>query len=61
MGIFLLILFITLLGFGDAFLRIAIANEVTDENDYQFTKNFVTAALFSYQMILGTYDTTSFG
>ena len=67
MGIFLFILLITLLGFGDSFLRLSLGN--SDESD-QFigaggpgtgNGNFVMAALYVYNMILGNFDTTSFG
>jgi hypothetical protein len=58
MGIFLLILLITLCAFGDSFLRLAWGNEDPEE---QFTTSFVPAVLYAYAMILGDFDTGAFG
>jgi len=58
MGIFLFILLITLCAFGDAFLRIDLAN--TNGNNFIQTPDdsFVPAVIFAYAMILGNFNTT---
>jgi len=57
MRVFLLVLTLTVAGFGDAFLRISDGND--DEN--KFIHSFVPAVLYAYSMILGGYDTEAFG
>ena len=59
MGIFLFLLFITVLAFGDSFLRLAKGNE---EEEAQFSgDNFVMSVLYAYRLILGDFATDNFG
>lgn len=58
MRIFLLILFITVIAFGDSLLKIAYGNEPGDD---QFIKSFPGAIFFTYNLILGDWDTDKFG
>jgi len=53
----MLVLTLTMAGFGDAFLRISNGND--EEN--QFIHSFIPALLYAYSMILGGYDTEAFG
>ncbi|CDW83468.1 wd-40 repeat protein [Stylonychia lemnae] len=55
MGIFLLILFLTVTAFGDSFLRLSLGNEEG------FIENFFFSIVYAYRMILGDFDTTNFG
>ncbi|CDW75601.1 wd-40 repeat protein [Stylonychia lemnae] len=57
MGIFLFILLLTLITFGDSFLRLSNGNP----EDEQFIEHFFFATLFAYRMILGDFETTEFG
>ncbi|CDW88872.1 wd-40 repeat protein [Stylonychia lemnae] len=57
MGIFLLLLLITILAFGDSFLRLSNGNS----EDSQFIEHFFYAGLYVYRMILGDWDTDTFG
>eukprot|EP00347_Sterkiella_histriomuscorum_P010531 403375928 len=57
MGIFLMVLLITVAAFGDTFLRISNGN-IEEE---QFIESFIPAVAFAYSMILGTYDINAFG
>lgn len=65
MMVFFVVLFITIAAFGDAFLRISLANETTvdDDGNYTeiFTTNFVDSVIFTYRMVLGDFDTSAFG
>jgi hypothetical protein len=54
---FLLLLFITIIAFGDSWLSISLGN-VEEE---QFVHNFGEAIFFTYRVILGDFDTTAFG
>jgi hypothetical protein len=63
---FFLVLFITIAAFGDAFLRISLANKITvDESgaevDNIFTKDFIDSIIYTYRMVLGDFDTSTFG
>ncbi|CDW72553.1 wd-40 repeat protein [Stylonychia lemnae] len=55
MGIFLLILFLTIIAFGDSFLRLSSGNEEG------FIDNFFMSIVFTYRMILGDFETDNFG
>eukprot|EP00347_Sterkiella_histriomuscorum_P010847 403374696 len=58
MGVFLLILLITVTMFADTFMRLSDGN---DDEENQFTVNFIDAIMYSYSMILGGYDFENFG
>ena len=58
MGIFLFILLITLCAFGDAFLRIDLANDNGNNFIQTPDDSFVPAVIFAYSMILGNFSTT---
>ena len=58
MRIFLLILFLTAITFGDSFLKLSMGNE---PGDSQFISNFPLAIMYGYRMILGDFDTSAFG
>ena len=55
---FFLVLLITVAAFGDSFSTIALGN--TNEKDV-FTTGFFDGLIYTYRMILGDFDTTSFG
>lgn len=62
MQYFFLVLAVTIIGFGNAFLVIALGNTPTDGDDNpRFIDNFFNSMLFSYRMVLGDFDTTQFG
>jgi hypothetical protein len=54
MRYFLLILFIAILAFGDAFLSLSSAN-TDDEN--KFVSNFLDSTVYTYKLILGEFNT----
>ena len=54
---FLLILFIVIAAFGDAFMSISSANEDADK----FTFSFIDSFLYTYRIILGDFNTDGFG
>ncbi len=53
MKVFLLILSIVYLGFGEAFLRISEANE--EEN--RFVRNFIESFVYLYRLSMGDFET----
>jgi hypothetical protein len=59
MRYFLLILFLTVMGFGEAFL--ALSNSNDEAGQFITPNNFWISWKFSYLMILGVFDTTAFG
>ena len=64
MMVFFIVLSVTIAAFGDAFLRISMANEDTQDesgNDLRFTTSFVDSVIFTYRMVLGDFDTGAFG
>ena len=64
MLIFLLIFFITIIAFGDSFLRLSNGNlEAVEEGEEsgRFIKHFFFAIMYGYRMILGDFDTDAFG
>ena len=58
MRIFLLILFITIVAFGDSLLKLASAN---DPGEDRFVDSFPGAIFFTYNLILGDWDTDKMG
>lgn len=54
MRIFLLILFLTAVLFGDSFLKLSMGSKINDE----FINSFPNAIMYGYRMILGDFDTT---
>jgi hypothetical protein len=56
---FLLILLVAFLAFGDAFYAIAMgqAYDTTPDADGRFIHSFPHAVTFSYEMVLGNFDT----
>eukprot|EP00347_Sterkiella_histriomuscorum_P013502 403364473 len=58
MVIFLFILFLTVITFGDSFLRLSYGNK---DEELQFIPNFFHGIVYGYRMILGDFDTTAFG
>jgi hypothetical protein len=54
MRYFLLILFIPIIAFGDAFLGIALENK---DEDKIFVKNLFEGIAYAYRMILGDFNT----
>jgi hypothetical protein len=59
MGIFLLLLTITVLAFGDSLLTLSNGN---GSDDLKFVgENFIDASLYSYRLVLGDFDTGNFG
>ena len=58
MIIFLLIFFLTVMAFGDSFLRLSKGNE---EEEDQFIEHFFFAIMYGYRMALGDFDTEAFG
>ena len=63
MKYFFLVLAVTIIGFGNAFLVIAMGNPKyeDEENNPRFIEGFMESMLFSYRMVLGDFDTTQFG
>ena len=63
MKYFFLVLAVTIIGFGNAFLVIAMGNPKyeDEENNPRFIGGFMESMLFSYRMVLGDFDTTQFG
>jgi hypothetical protein len=63
MRVFLLLLLITILAFGDSFLRLSLGNPpAEDDSDPYFSgTNFIGSVLFAYRMILGDFNTGNFG
>jgi len=58
MGIFLLLLLITIFAFGDSLLTLSYGNA----EDERFAGNsFIDASLYSYRLVLGDFDTGNFG
>jgi hypothetical protein len=55
---FLMVLFISLIAFGDAFLSLSLANE-SEENRFVF--NLLNSTIYTYRIILGDFDTEQFG
>lgn len=61
---FLLIMFLTMVAFGDAMRSISTSNEdVLDEsgNSSQFVGSYVDSITYTYRMVLGDFDTGNFG
>lgn len=54
MGSFLLILFITIVAFGDSLLKISLANYYTIEEP--FIHNFIEALEYTYMLTLGEFE-----
>eukprot|EP00347_Sterkiella_histriomuscorum_P022786 403337167 len=57
MRFFFVVLLITIIAFGSAFLTLSLGNEEAN----QFTNSNVDAIIFTYRMILGDFDTEAFG
>jgi hypothetical protein len=58
MRYFLIVLLVTILGFGNAFLVISLGN--TDEKNI-FTTDFIDSFFYTYRMVLGDFATDEFG
>ncbi|CDW71666.1 wd-40 repeat protein [Stylonychia lemnae] len=58
MRYFFIVLLITIVAFGDSFLKIANANQDTEK---RFTTGFIDSIIFTYKMILGDFETDKFG
>ena len=60
---FLLLLFITIIAFGDSFLCIAYGNDFNEDPDLnkRFVTSFPGAIFYTYRMILGDFNVDAFG
>lgn len=61
---FLLIMFLTMVAFGDAMRSISTSNEdIPDEsnNSSQFVGSYIDSITYTYRMVLGDFDTSNFG
>ena len=54
---FLIVLVVTICGFGDAFLTISMGNRLEDK----FVDGFMDSFSYTYEMMLGNFDTNNFG
>lgn len=57
---FLVVLFITIVAFSDAFLTLSNGNRV-EKGQEQFVDGFFDSIIFTYRIILGDFDVTAFG
>ncbi|CDW83593.1 UNKNOWN [Stylonychia lemnae] len=58
MRYFFIVLLVTIIAFGDSFLKIANANP---DQEKRFTSGFIDSIIYTYKMILGDFDTDEFG